>query len=913
MFDDSSDKDRKKQSLLSLSAPAAEPAARVGSLLTASGSSDRNDPAARHRHARSRREAAPGPLLSALAKMEGFRAEPAAEEPKKSRWSLRDLLSQKLKFEKSAPEPGGSRRAIFAEAPKPAEAPTPRRPIEPAAMAASPPTSRGAAPAKGPAIADDSFIDDTMTVAADAAPGDPIWRPLVDPMQVIRGVFNSKTLILTATIAGGLLGAAISLSTPKKYEAFSELLVDPRDLKVSDRDLTQTGLTSDALVSLVENQVRVLTSGTVLNKVTDELKLQDDPEFNGERKSFGLGSIIGALRSLLSRGGGAGEEDNRRAIAVGNLADALHVERSGRTFIVTVSATTEDAEKSAQIVNAVNDVFLQTTGELQSDTAGRAADELNSRLAELRSSVEEAERNVETFKAEHDLIDAQGRLITDDELVKLNDQLATARARTIELNARAASLRTIKIDSVIGSGLPEELTSSVMTELRAQYATIKQEADRLSVRLGPRHPQYLAQQAQLQGARERIENELRRIVASAQTELKRAVQLEQDLAARLAQLKVRSGDVNGDLVTLREFEREAAAKRTVYENYLLRAKEAGEQRDINTANISVISPAFPPLDPTGPSRATIAMTGAVLGFFAGVALGMARGIFWSLRDRNRTRRNLRPGWQQTAATERTDMSEAAARMNVPDEKTRHFEEPEVSSQQIAAEMSREAATNPLVRLIERIRWPARTGSAGKSSTMPLAASAETANSNFEPKNPEPKNPEPNTHSREARESQEAPQMYPYQQQPSAYPQHQPHPQAAPYPQAPVQPYAPYPATYAPPPQYPPAFGPQPVVYPYPAAVPPQPAFHGWQPQPAPMTPYGYPQPVAAHYPAYPPAAPQQPVYAQEARPAAPPAQEVRAAAQPREMSPIEEVRESLREFREAIRDLVEDRARRRYS
>jgi hypothetical protein len=31
------------------------------------------------------------------------------------------------------------------------------------------------------------------------------------------------------------------------------------------------------------------------------------------------------------------------------------------------------------------------------------------------------------------------------------------------------------------------------------------------------------------------------------------------------------------------------------------------------------------------------------------------------------------------------------------------------------------------------------------------------------------------------------------------------------------------------------------------------------------------------------------------------------------MSTIEEVRESLREFREAIRDLAEDRARRRYS
>ena len=33
---------------------------------------------------------------------------------------------------------------------------------------------------------------------------------------------------------------------------------------------------------------------------------------------------------------------------------------------------------------------------------------------------------------------------------------------------------------------------------------------------------------------------------------------------------------------------------------------------------------------------------------------------------------------------------------------------------------------------------------------------------------------------------------------------------------------------------------------------PQPAFHGWQPQPVAVSPYGYPQPVPAPYPPYPP-------------------------------------------------------------
>ncbi|TIL61617.1 MAG: succinoglycan biosynthesis protein exop, partial [Mesorhizobium sp.] len=184
-----------------------------------------------------------------------------------------------------------------------------------------------------------------------------------------------------------------------------------------------------------------------------------------------------------------------------------------------------------------------------------------------------------------------------------------------------ASARSLSVNSVLTGTLPEEINSNTMGELRAQYAALKQEADRAAVRLGPRHPELQALSAQLAGARDRIAGELQRIASSLQVDLKRSVQLEQDLASRLAQAKVQSGDVNSALVSLRELEREAAAKRSVYEAFLLRAKETGEQKDINTANINVISKAFAPLEAKGPSRAVMALAGLLLGFASGVGLG----------------------------------------------------------------------------------------------------------------------------------------------------------------------------------------------------------------------------------------------------------------------------------------------------
>ncbi len=713
------------------------------------------------------------------------------------------------------------------------------------------------------------------------------WKPLVDPMKVIGGVARSKLLIAATTILGALLGIAIALSTPKTYEAATELLIDPRDLKLVDRDLTQAGFSNEATLAIVENQVRVITSGTVLNKVVDRLNLESDPEFNGQ----GGGGPLSFVRSLLSRGvNGADDPVRRRSLAVGNLAKALSVERGGKTFVVVIDVKTQDGEKSALIANTMADVFLKTYGELQSDTAGRATDELTARLDELRKGVEDAERKVEAFKAQNDLIDAQGRLISDDEILKLNEQLSIARARTLELNAKAASTRGVNVDSVLGGVLPEEIASASMTELRSQYSTLKGEADRLAVKLGPRHPQRQAVEGQLAGARDQIAAELRRIVSSVQTELKRAVQLEQELSSRLAQLKVRQGSVSNELVTLRELERESTAKRAVYESFLLRARETGEQKDINTANMSVISVAYAPLQANGPSRSTITIAGTILGFLAGIGLGGMRGAFESLRDTADERRRRRNPRKRDAAPLDVPPGNRAA-------------EPTLRPSQPAPQ----AASSPFAEAAFE-REPATPVS---SYSIPEHAVSQPAQPPQQPSYPgtdSRQNPAAGYPIYHASQPVQAPVTYqqaavPPFVQPSAYSQQSaPYPHAGHYGQSPEQP-APQPMPYAS----------QPTPYPQaPTQTYPQVPLQNYYPDPQQTPAFEQPMPVRPQ-----PAA--QPVYqpvpeafqpAPAPQPPAPAGQQMPdpAAHQP----PIEEIRASLRDFRQAVEELATSRARRRY-
>ncbi len=457
------------------------------------------------------------------------------------------------------------------------------------------------------------------------------WRPLVDPRIVINRVGRSKSLIVATTIIGTLLGVGYAMTLPKLYSSTVELLVDPRDLKIVDKEISSTQLPLDASLAVAESQLRIIQSSSVLTKVIDKAGLAKDPEFNGDLKERGL---VATIRELFSTDS-TPDATTRETLLLRNLYERLNVERSTKNYIFNITVESRDPEKSALIANTVSDVFREEQGNIQSDTARQATEVLTARLNDLRAGVEEAENAVQKFKADNDLVDVQGRLISDDEITRTNDELTAARNQTIRLNAQAASIRGASVDGVLGNTLPEEFRSGVIVALRSQYGALKQQADGLATKLGPRHPQLIQAQSQVSGIRSEIRNELQRIASSVQTELKRSQQQEQELMARLNQLKARTATNNEDMVKLRELDREVAAKRAVYEAFLLRAKETGELEGVNTTNIRVISPARPALESTGGSRKLVAIAGLLGGLFAGLGIAILLGMIESFRAGNR--------------------------------------------------------------------------------------------------------------------------------------------------------------------------------------------------------------------------------------------------------------------------------------
>jgi polysaccharide biosynthesis transport protein len=322
---------------------------------------------------------------------------------------------------------------------------------------------------------------------------------------------------------------------------------------------------------------------------------------------------------------------DRELVTLTEFQKHVAAARQPNSFVIDLAVRSEDAQKAARLANLVTETFIAEQGRAQAEIARRATQALSSRLAELRQRVVDTEEAVETYKAENRLVGVGGRLIDDEYITRINNQLADVRAQITALNVRAESLRRASVDDVVEGSFPEGLNSESLQRLRQTYAEAAQNEALLASRLGPRHPQRIASEGALASARRAIQTELSRIVASAQTELARAQATERDLSAQIDTLRSRQIETSGSFVRLRELEREVDASRAVYEAYLLRARQTSEQESLNTTNVRVISDATVPLHPSSLSRKVVVVAGGIAGAGLGVAIVLLAAIVRALR------------------------------------------------------------------------------------------------------------------------------------------------------------------------------------------------------------------------------------------------------------------------------------------
>jgi polysaccharide biosynthesis transport protein len=429
----------------------------------------------------------------------------------------------------------------------------------------------------------------------------------IDFQALLSVLWRGKATILLTTIAALALALLFVVLVPHRYTAVTQILIDPTDLHAVGNDLTPTNQANDATVLQVESQVRVLTSDGVLRRVVSAEGLDRDPAFTSQS---------------------TGDDADRLAVALNALKRSVQVKRAERTYVVDVSVTSREPAKAARIANAIAQAYLEEQTNVRSDAARQVSQSLSARLSELKDRLRIAEDRVETFKASNNILGSSGQLVNEQQLTELNNQLGLARARTAAAKARLDQVRQVQLSKNEIGAFPEAVQSQTITALRSQYAEVmRREAEQMTS-LGARHPAVIEIQAEADRLRRLIEDEVHRIALSAGSEYESARANDEALAANLEKLKGNAITTNEAMVTLRELERDVQANRAVYESFLVRARETGEQERLDTKNIRVISRADEPTRRSfPPSNLLLAVSALLLGVAAGSGIVIMRETY----------------------------------------------------------------------------------------------------------------------------------------------------------------------------------------------------------------------------------------------------------------------------------------------
>ncbi|MCJ2052283.1 GumC family protein [Methylobacterium sp. J-070] len=459
----------------------------------------------------------------------------------------------------------------------------------------------------------------------------PPTTPRTEVRVILRRLWRGSGFILLGALF--MVAAAVALLglLPPRYTSSIQVLVDPSDLRVVENDVNARQPQADSGVSIAESQVRVIQSDNVLRRVIAKLHLEQDDEFvlpDGNNAAVNwVKGALGMMPPPVSR--------DPVNIALDTLQNRLSVRRAERTFVIDVSVQSRDPEKAAQIANAIGDAYFAEEAAARTDTARRASDALAGRLNSLKRDVEQAEGAVVRYREDHKLMASSGRLLTDQQLGDLNQQLVTASIKTAEAKSRLDQARRMR-SSDPSTALPEMLQSLEMQALRQQYATLSRNTAELATRLGERHPAMAEQYAQQRDLQRLIQREKERIIETTQKDYDRAAASEAAIRSSLDRVKTETTTSDRAYVGLRELERTLESRRGVYEAYLKRAREASEQERLNTTNVRIISVATPARQRTFPPSPKIVLPVALLlGLLLGGAIALTLGAD---RDRRRTLR-----------------------------------------------------------------------------------------------------------------------------------------------------------------------------------------------------------------------------------------------------------------------------------
>jgi succinoglycan biosynthesis transport protein ExoP len=413
-------------------------------------------------------------------------------------------------------------------------------------------------------------------------------------LQALRARRKAFIVTLVAVIASAV---TVLLVMPKKYEATATLLMDARDEQV----LSPTRLSPREHLGYIATQVDLIQSGRVAAQVARDLKLAHK---------------AGMREAWQQETSGAIQIDDWIAQ---NLLEKLKADVSASN-VVTIKYASSDPEHASAVANGFAKAYLETVLEMRTKPSREAAAWLDDQLKTMRAELHTAQTKLTSYQRAKGITFADERSdVATTRLAELSAAYAAARSASHE-----AQIRYKQAQEVVASGTPDAMSeimgSTAIVATRADLTRAEAAFNAASADLGPNHPVYQRHEGEVKALREKLNGEMKKVVASLGSAAQQTRQREEDLAKSITAQNNHIQMMKDARAELAAMSRDVENAQRGHDTVLARFMTNKIESTAKSTNVAMLTPAVVPITPTQPKVPLISGLAVLVGLMLAAAV-----------------------------------------------------------------------------------------------------------------------------------------------------------------------------------------------------------------------------------------------------------------------------------------------------
>ena len=420
-------------------------------------------------------------------------------------------------------------------------------------------------------------------------------------LSALRARFGVFALLLLVTV---LAAATISFLLPKTYTATVSLLLDTKEEQSLSNVLRPLLVGSQERASYMQTQLDIIKSEKVARKVVQELKLAQSP-------------MAQKLVEDAAQNGRSIEDS-----VVERLLEDLEVDTT-QSSVIQVSYSSRNPGYSAAVANGFGKAYIDTMLELRVEPTQKAAAWFDEQLKSLRANLEDAQARLTDYHQQRGIVSADENVdVENTRLAVLSDQVGKAQEQTFEWKSREQQARTFMQKGGSPDKMPEVLDNPFIQRLKEDVLHGEAKLQEIATHYGPNYPQYQRQVSENQSLREKLDAEMKKIVAGIESSARQSRQREADsrkamLAQRERVLELKEG--RNELTVLR---RNVESAERAYDTAMQRSVVSQVDSRANQTNVMVLNPAAEPRKHSRPKIMLNIALSIVVGSIFGIVMVM---------------------------------------------------------------------------------------------------------------------------------------------------------------------------------------------------------------------------------------------------------------------------------------------------